>query len=55
LKIHHALKETSYLTDGASMTFSGGMAITIGDYLSVLGSRKIFLADEFKNNLEISR
>jgi hypothetical protein len=33
LKIHHALKETSYLTDTASMTFSGGMAITIGDYL----------------------
>jgi len=33
LRIHHALKETSYLTDPDSMTGSGGMATTIGNYL----------------------
>jgi hypothetical protein len=34
LKIHHALKETSYLTDEGSITGSGGIATTIGNYLS---------------------
>jgi hypothetical protein len=33
LKIHHALKETSYLTDRQSMTGSSGMATTIGNFL----------------------
>jgi len=33
LKIHHALKETSYLTDRQSVTGSSGMATTIGNYL----------------------
>jgi len=42
LKIHHALKETSYLSDVASMTFSGEMAITIGDYLLVFTGAKLF-------------
>jgi len=34
LKIHHALKETSYLTDKGSVTGFGGIATTIGNYLS---------------------
>jgi hypothetical protein len=29
LKIHHALKETSYLADKSSMVYFGGMATTI--------------------------
>jgi hypothetical protein len=33
LKIHHALKETSYPTDLHSMTVSAAIAITIGNYL----------------------
>jgi hypothetical protein len=33
LKIHHALKETSYLTDGFTIADSGAMATTIGNYL----------------------
>src|SRR6185295_11987101 len=33
LKIHHALEETSYLTDGLSLTGSGGIATTIDNYL----------------------
>jgi hypothetical protein len=33
LKIHHALKETSYLTDKANITGFGEMATTIGNYL----------------------
>jgi hypothetical protein len=33
LKIHHALKETSYPTDQCSMTGSATIATTIGNYL----------------------
>jgi hypothetical protein len=33
LKIHHALKETSYLTDADSIAVSGGIATSIGKYL----------------------
>jgi hypothetical protein len=33
LKIHHALKETSYLTDGCNIADSGAIATTIGNYL----------------------
>jgi len=33
LKIHHALKETSYLTDGFNIADSAGMATIIGNYL----------------------
>jgi hypothetical protein len=33
LKIHHALKETSYLTDGPSLTGFAVIATTIGKYL----------------------
>jgi hypothetical protein len=33
LKIHHALKETSYLTDASNIAYSAAMAITIGNYL----------------------
>ena len=48
MKIHHALKETSYLSDAVSMTVSGGMAITIGDYLSVpAGEKKLSERVEF--------
>ena len=32
LKIHHALKETSYLTDRGSITGSGDLATTIGNF-----------------------
>jgi hypothetical protein len=31
LKIHHALKETSYLTDKGTITGSSGIATTIGN------------------------
>jgi hypothetical protein len=34
LKIYHALKETSYLTDHTIVTVSAAIAITIGNYLS---------------------
>jgi hypothetical protein len=34
LKIHHALKETSYLTDTLNIAGSAAIAITIGNYLS---------------------
>ena len=34
LKIHHALKETSYLTDSRILTGSGPIATTIAIYLS---------------------
>ncbi len=33
LKIHHALKETSYLTDANNMRYSGRIATTIVNYL----------------------
>jgi hypothetical protein len=33
LKIHHALKETSYLTDTDSIAGSGRIATSIGNYL----------------------
>jgi hypothetical protein len=33
LKIHHALKETSYLTDVLNIADSAAMATTIGNYL----------------------
>ncbi|HEV2436009.1 MAG TPA: hypothetical protein VG077_08415 [Verrucomicrobiae bacterium] len=33
MKIHHALKETSYLTDGLSLTGFAAIATTIGNYL----------------------
>jgi hypothetical protein len=33
LRIYHALKETSQLTDAPTMTGSGGMATTIGNYV----------------------
>jgi hypothetical protein len=32
LRIHHAFKETSYLTDVASIPLAAGNATTIGDY-----------------------
>ena len=40
LRIQHALKETSYLTDRLSMTGSGRKATTIGNY--VLGENPRF-------------
>jgi len=33
LKIHHALQETNYLTDGPSIAGFGEIATTIGNYL----------------------
>jgi hypothetical protein len=33
LKIHHALKETSYLTDADSIADSAAIATSIGNYL----------------------
>jgi hypothetical protein len=33
LKIHHALKETSYLTDTVNIAGSAAIATTIGNYL----------------------
>jgi hypothetical protein len=33
LRIHHALKETSYLTDQCSVTGPGRIATPIGNYL----------------------
>jgi hypothetical protein len=39
LKIHHALKETSYLTDAPTIADSPALAITIGNYLLATGAR----------------
>jgi hypothetical protein len=39
LKIHHALKETSYPTDLHSMTGFATIATTIGNYLLEAGPR----------------
>jgi hypothetical protein len=33
LKIHHAYKETSYLTDGLRIPLAGGNATTFGNFL----------------------
>jgi hypothetical protein len=44
LKIYHALKETSYLTDECSLTGSGRIATTIGNYFSDPIARR---ADDF--------
>jgi hypothetical protein len=44
LKIHHALKETSYLTDGNSIAGSGRIATSIGNYL--LAARRGQIRDQ---------
>jgi hypothetical protein len=50
LKIHHALKETSYLTDGLNLTVSGEIATTIGNYLW-LGNSPTPAPDELTSSI----
>jgi hypothetical protein len=55
LKIHHALKETSYPTDGCSMTGSAARATTIGNYLLAAISSPAASANDFAAIIYIGR